>query len=633
MLDRGTPFHGGQTSDYITSLSPSDLLSSLPVAPQSNQTRHQSTITIMLWSVLLLAAGASAHVKSSLPSVPSGWKKVRAASADESVSLKIALPAHQADALETAILRVSDPNHHEYGMHLSSEEVRSLVAPSDETTDAVTSWLNRNGIKGKVDNDWVSFTTSVAKANNLLNTTFDWYQQDGDKTGPKLRTLQYSVPDELDAHVDMIQPTTRFGKLAAKASTIFEIFDEPEPKNIANVKVGGDHPTCTGCIYPDEIRSLYNIKYKPSASDKNTIAFASYLEQYSNYDDFTSFAKAFIPDAADRNYTVKLVKGGLHDQSPDKIGVEANLDLQYILAISNPIPIREYSIGGRGPLVPSANQPGPEISNEPYLDFFQYLLSLKNSELPATLSTSYGEEEQSVPREYALKVCSMIGQLGARGVSVIFSSGDSGPGDACIRNDGTNSTYFEPTFPGACPWVTSVGGTYQTGPEKAVDFSSGGFSMYHKRPVYQERVVKKYLDKIGDTYSDFFDEQGRGFPDVSAQASRYAVYVDGRLVGVSGTSASAPMFAGLVALLNAARKSHGLPSLGFINPLLYASKDAFTDIVGGAGTGCRGRPEFAGDVGGTAKWNATEGWDPVTGLGTPKFDKLLALAAPGVKNA
>ncbi|KAK3345588.1 peptidase S8/S53 domain-containing protein [Neurospora tetraspora] len=589
----------------------------------------------MLWSVLLLAAGASAHVKSSLPSVPSGWKKVRAASADESVSLKIALPAHQSDALEAAILRVSTPNHPQYGMHLSSDEVRSLIAPSDETTDAVTEWLNRNGIKGKVDNDWVSFTTSVAKANNLLNTTFAWYQQDGDKTGPKLRTLQYSVPDELDVHVDMIQPTTRFGKLAAKASTIFEIYEEPETQGVANVKVAADegHPTCTGCIYPDQIRSLYNIKYKPSASEKNTVAFASYLEQYSNYADFTSFAKAFVPEAADRNYTVQLVKGGLHDQSPDKIGVEANLDLQYILAVSNPIPIREYSTGGRGPLVPDANQPGPEISNEPYLDFFQYLLSLSNSELPQTLSTSYGEEEQSVPREYAEKVCSMIGQLGARGVSVIFSSGDSGPGNACIRNDGTNSTYFEPTFPGACPWVTAVGGTYQTAPEKAVYFSSGGFSMYHKRPMYQDLAVKKYLSKIGNTYSKFFDNQGRGFPDVSAQAYKYAVYIGGRLAGVSGTSASAPAFAGVVALLNAARKSRGLPSLGFINPLLYAAPSAFTDIVDGAGTGCQGRPEFAADEGGSAKWNATEGWDPVTGLGTPKFDKLLALAAPGVKNA
>ena len=66
----------------------------------------------------------------------------------------------------------------------------------------------------------------------------------------------------------------------------------------------------------------------------------------------------------------------------------------------------------------------PQSSNEPYLDFFTYLLKLPDSELPQTLTTSYGEDEQSVPRAFAEKVCQMIGQLGARGVSVIFSSGE-----------------------------------------------------------------------------------------------------------------------------------------------------------------------------------------------------------------
>lgn len=66
----------------------------------------------------------------------------------------------------------------------------------------------------------------------------------------------------------------------------------------------------------------------------------------------------------------------------------------------------------------------PQSSNEPYLDFFSYLLKLPDHKLPQTLTTSYGEDEQSVPRPYAEKVCQMIGQLGARGVSVIFSSGE-----------------------------------------------------------------------------------------------------------------------------------------------------------------------------------------------------------------
>ena len=50
----------------------------------------------------------------------------------------------------------------------------------------------------------------------------------------------------------------------------------------------------------------------------------------------------------------------------------------------------------------------------------------------------------------------MFAQLGARGVSVIFSSGDGGVGTACLSNDGKNTTEFQPQFPAACPFVTSV---------------------------------------------------------------------------------------------------------------------------------------------------------------------------------
>jgi tripeptidyl-peptidase-1 len=72
-----------------------------------------------------------------------------------------------------------------------------------------------------------------------------------------------------------------------------------------------------------------------------------------------------------------------------------------------------------GPVLTSS-----QSSNEPYIDLLTYLLKLPDHELPQTLSTSYGEDEQSVPRAYAQKICQLFGQLGARGVSVLFSSGE-----------------------------------------------------------------------------------------------------------------------------------------------------------------------------------------------------------------
>jgi len=278
--------------------------------------------------------------------------------------------------------------------------------------------------------------------------------------------------------------------------------------------------------------------------------------------------------------------------------------------------------------VPTRDQPRLPGSNEPYLEWLTYMLNMPDKDLPQTISTSYGEEEQSVPREYAVRTCNMFMQLGARGVSVIFASGDSGPGNTCTRNT-DNQTYFEPTYPAGCPWVTSVGGTTGVNPERAVSFSSGGFSIYHNQPAYQQSAVLAYLDSINTTYSPFFNRSGRAIPDVAAQASNFAVYDKGFLTSLSGTSAAAPVVAGIVALLNAARRTQGKPPLGFLNPWLYNNSHAFTDITTGSGVGCYGMPA----VGRIARWNATAGWDPVTGLGTPKFEKLLEAAAPGIPNA
>lgn len=196
-----------------------------------------------------------------------------------------------------------------------------------------------------------------------------------------------------------------------------------------------------------------------------------------------------------------------------------------------------------------------------------------------------------------------------------------------------------PIFPAACPYVTSVGGTQNVDPERAVYFSSGGFSDVFQQPSYQRAAVNKYLiDSLGSTqFAGLYNPTGRGFPDVAAQAVRYSVTTPrGTLQLVGGTSAAAPAVAGLVSMLNSARLKANMTALGFLNPWIYSPglRDAFTDIIYGGSKGCNGRDLFTGlptPVVPNAGWNATQGWDPVTGLGTPLFDKLLQLAAPGVK--
>lgn len=119
----------------------------------------------------------------------------------------------------------------------------------------------------------------------------------------------------------------------------------------------------------------------------------------------------------------------MNDQTSTNDSGEANLDNQYIFALTYPTPVTEFSTGGRGLLIPDGELPTQaDNTNEPYLEFLIALLKLPNWQIPNSISISYGENEQEIPLEYAKSVCSMFGQLGARGKSVIFASGDSGVG-------------------------------------------------------------------------------------------------------------------------------------------------------------------------------------------------------------
>jgi len=104
------------------------------------------------------------------------------------------------------------------------------------------------------------------------------------------------------------------------------------------------------------------------------------------------------------------------------------------------------------PYIPDDNT--PTNTNEPYLSFVDYILAQES--IPQTLTTSYGDDEQTVPYEYALEVCIKFALIGARGSTVLFSSGDFGVGlGKCLSNDGKNTTKFLPIFPATCTCSTS----------------------------------------------------------------------------------------------------------------------------------------------------------------------------------
>ncbi|KAH8977865.1 subtilisin-like protein [Lactarius hatsudake] len=559
---------------------------------------------------------------------PPNWVDLGPAPLTHVIPLRIALPQPRFPELEQHLAEISDPFHERYGEHLSKEDVEALVAPHPSSVNAVHEWLESHGIKKEACHrspagDWVTVRLPVAQAEKMLGTEFRMWKhtQDGDVL---VRTTEYSLPAHLDRHIELIQPTTAFNRAKGQHTTFrFSPVPGVAPSSLSDDKISVEgsgvtvDPSCNTTITVSCLKQLYNaVGYVPKATNKNAIALTGYLEEFANFADLQQFYADQVPAAVGSSFDVVLINGGQNNQTLDEAGPEADLDVQFGLGISFPTPGTFYSTGGRPPFIPDANT--PENTNEPYQDWLDFILA--QHKIPQVISTSYADDEQTVPVDFARRVCGEFAQLGARGVSLLFSSGDGGVGDGdpnpatqtCFTNDGKNQTKFIPLFPPSCPFVTAVGGTVHI-PEVAADFSGGGFSNYFLRPIWQQVAVGKFLASLPKgTYAGLFNPVGRAIPDVSAQSNFFRIFFQGRAVHIGGTSAAAPSFAAFVALLNDARIAAGKPPLGFLSPLIYALNGVgFNDITAGNAPGC-----------GTPGFNATAGWDPVTGFGTPDFGKL-----------
>jgi tripeptidyl-peptidase-1 len=309
--------------------------------------------------------------------------------------LQVALTQGDVAGFEQAVLDMSTPDHPNYGQHFRThDEMKRMLQPTASSVDAVLQWLKEAGITDvQQDADWMSFQTTVETANHLLEANFQYYVNRY-KHIERLRTLEYSIPDSLTSHVNLVTPTTRFGQLHPNRITLHgkaKAADETFRKAVQSASTD-----CNSAITPQCLKDLYKVgDYQADDSNGNKVAFASYLEQYARYSDLALFEQDIAPYAQGLNFTVIEYHGGLNDQNSKSDSSEANLDLQYIVGVSAPVPVTEFSTGGRAPLVPDLDQPDPNNNNnEPYLDFLQNVVKMEDKDLPQVISTSYGEDEQ-----------------------------------------------------------------------------------------------------------------------------------------------------------------------------------------------------------------------------------------------
>jgi len=224
---------------------------------------------------------------------------------------------------------------------------------------------------------------------------------------------------------------------------------------------------------------------------------------------------------------------------------------------------------------------------------------------PSVISISWGGPESSWTQSAINSMDSTCQSAAALGVTITVACGDSGSSDAATGNN--------VDFPASSPHVLACGGTALTAinghrqsevvwndQASGGGATGGGVSAIFPLPAWQANAGVPKTTSAASA-------GGRGVPDVAGNAAPdtgYQILVDGQQEVVGGTSAVAPLWAGLVALLNQQLGK----AVGFLNPQLYPlGEAAFFDVTSGN----------------NGAFTAHTGWDPCTGLGSPNGQLLL----------
>lgn len=377
------------------------------------------------------------------------------------------------------------------------------------------------------------------------------------------------------------------GEIADIIEGVFGLDDRPQAKPHFRVRKQRAGSQAGGSFSPLQIADLYQF---PTGFDGSGQCIGI-IELGGGYktSDLTSFFNAAGIKAP--KVTAVSVDGGKNSPTGDPSGAdgEVELDIEIAGSIAPGAQIAVY-------FAPNTDQGFIDAISTAVHD---------TTNKPSIISISWGGPENSWTAQARDALNSACQAAGTMGVTVLAASGDDG------ATDGTSSPTVD--FPASSPYVIGCGGTKVTASGSSISSeqawnelsanegaTGGGVSEVFQLPDYQQSA------NVPAAPNGF---AGRGVPDVAGDAdpeTGYNVIVDGQQSVIGGTSAVAPLWAGLLARVNQAIGKN----VGYLNPLLYAdpAESTFRDITSGSN----------GD------YSAGEGWDACTGLGTPDGAKLLS---------
>ncbi|KAI9700937.1 MAG: hypothetical protein M1820_006582 [Bogoriella megaspora] len=622
------------------------------------------------------------HEKREYHPIHSRWAKRSRLPSDARMPVRVGLRQNNLEKGHDYLMDVSDPASPNYAKHWTSQEVANAFAPSKDTINAVFDWITSSGISPtrvavSANKGWISFEATVQEAESLFQTQYHQYEH----VTSKHKTYaceEYHVPRSVQAHVDYVTPGTGLSSPMRPLAKMAMPLANPLQAQLQFLGLGNrslaslsnDLTICDRLTTPACVKALYQIPQATKSDPSNNLgvfeAAQGNMQSY-NQNDLNLFYQTFASNIP--SGTAPKLNSIMNAQAPSPPNLtllEANLDFQVALPIVFPQQTQLYQLNP-GPFSPFndfldaidgsyCNSTAFGITgNTPQLDgtfpspLFNGSLQCGIYKPTNVISVSFGGVEFAFPSAYEQRQCNEFMKLGLQGKTILFASGDSGTGtptrsvaQGCLSTQGqpgAGGQIFNVGSPVDCPFITTVGasalnrGSSVQQPESAaVDaintFSSGGgFSNVFATPSYQAKAVSNFLAtgtkgipsyKVGQSFGangGRFNASGRGYPDVSAAGKRFATFLQGQFAGtVDGTSASTPVFAGVVNLINEERIAAGKKPVGFINPALYSNPGMLNDVTTGNNLACANN---------TVGFSAGPGWDPVTGLGTPNYPKML----------
>ena len=487
-------------------------------------------------------------------------------------------PAHRIEV--TVILRRLEPLPETAAEPLTRNELAARHGASDADLSLATETFTRLGAD-VIEADAASRRIRLGGTVEVLSRIFGTTLEEVTSSGPhghdvthRHRTGGLEVPAELDGIV----------------TAVLGLDDRPQ----ARAQFHAIPLAASGTSYtPPELARIYNFPSGGGAGQ--SVAIIELGGGFAQSDLDAYFAELGIIGPTVRAVGVD---GGANQPGKDPSGADGEvlLDIEVV-----------------GALVPQADIP---VYFAPNTDagFLDAIINASHATpTPTSISISWGQSEDDWTAQARTAFDQALADASALGVTVTAAAGDNGSADGAT--DGKDHA----DFPASSPHALACGGTrldanpatgaitsetvWNDGPHSA---TGGGYSDTFPVPTWQSGQSPHHggHHPVG--------KKGRGVPDVSAVAdpqTGYKVRVDGTDMVIGGTSAVAPLWAALIALLAQSTSR----TFGQIQPLLYSNKSAFRDIT----TGSNGT------------YNAAAGWDPCTGLGSPDGTALLTAITSG----